>query len=75
MTRTAPCPKCGRRLRPSGLVSVDGEEGLPVYQCDECTTAGEVLGVKMETALTFCIDKNGRVFDPSELDDPFSKEN
>ena len=68
--RRPPCPKCGRLLAPSGVVSVDGGPELPVYQCDECLVMGEVLGVRMETALTFCIDERGRAFKPAAPDLP-----
>lgn len=55
------------------MVAVDEGPELPVYQCDECLTPGEVMGVKMEVALTFCIDANGRVFNPASPEDPFPK--
>jgi hypothetical protein len=72
--KPVPCPKCGRMLNPAGVVSVeDGPEQL-VYQCDECLVTGEVLGVQMETALTFCIDERGRAFNPAAPDRPLFPE-
>ena len=68
-----PCPKCGRILQPSGEVAVDADPAMPVYQCDECLVPGEVLGVKMELALTFCVDEKGRAFDPANPDNPLFK--
>jgi hypothetical protein len=32
-----------------------------VYQCDECLVPGEVLGVKMDVALTFTVDAAGTI--------------
>jgi len=69
-TKTIPCPKCGRLLNPSGVVALDDGPELPVYQCDECLVMGDGLGLKMETALTFCIDEHGRAFNPAAPDDP-----
>jgi hypothetical protein len=67
---SVPCPKCRRILNPSGVVSVGDGPELPVYQCDECLVTRTILGVPMETALTFCVDENGRTFDPADLDPP-----
>jgi hypothetical protein len=55
-------------------VSVDDGPELPVYQCDECLVTREVLGVPLETALTFCVDENGRAFDPAAPDRPLFPE-
>ena len=66
-----PCPKCNRNLQPSGVVAVDDDE-FPVYQCDECLVTQSVLGVWMETALTFCVDGEGRAFNPADPDEPLN---
>ncbi len=63
------CPKCGKRLDASGVVTVNGGPDLPVYQCDTCTRVVPVFG---EVAVTFCVDENGRAFDPADPDSPFS---
>ena len=62
-----PCPKCGRSLRPSGELSVDGV-AVPTYQCDECLVEVDFLGERTEQALTFAVDAHGRVFDPADPD-------
>jgi hypothetical protein len=61
-------------LHPSGAVSVDDGPESPVYQCDECLVTRDVLGVRMETALTFCVDDSGRAFDPTAPDRPLFPE-
>ena len=66
MSDSFPCPKCARVLQPCGVIAVDEGPEQPVYQCDECLTPSEVLGVKMDMALTFCIDEKGRVFNPAD---------
>jgi hypothetical protein len=60
--------------QPAGVVSVEDGPEQPVYQCDECLVMGEVLGVQMETALTFCIDERGRAFNPAAPDHPLFPE-
>ena len=72
---TYPCPKCGRKLKPSGVVAIDGGPELPVYQCDECLVPGEVLGVKMEMALTFYVDERGRAINPAAPAKPLFSDN
>ena len=67
-----PCPKCRRLLEPCGVVQVEGGPEMPVYQCDSCVVPGEVLGVKMDLAVTFCTDEAGRMFDPADPETPFS---
>ncbi|MCI0703584.1 MAG: hypothetical protein L0241_21090 [Planctomycetia bacterium] len=68
--KTVPCPKCGRQLTASGVVSIEDGPELPVYQCDECLVTRNAFGTLMEVALTFCVDENGRAFDPAAPDDP-----
>ena len=68
MLETFPCPKCGRTLNCSGSVT-DAERGeCAVFQCDECIVSREMFGEKFDTALTFCVDANARVFDPGADD-------
>lgn len=67
-----PCPKCGRFLEQSGELTLPSGKSHPVYQCDDCTTIAEALGIKAEVALTFYVDENGRAQNPSGADDPFS---
>jgi hypothetical protein len=55
-----------------GVVSVDEGPQMPVYQCDECIAPGEVMGATMDLALTFCVDAEGRMFNPADPDEPFS---
>lgn len=54
------CPKCGRRLRPSGVVNVNGRSAFS-FQCDECITATEFYGEPIEAPLTFVTDENGKI--------------
>jgi uncharacterized Zn finger protein len=61
-----PCPKCGRSLEASGLLTIDGVDH-PVYQCDDCTETATVFGEEMELAVTFAVDQAGRVFKPDSL--------
>jgi endogenous inhibitor of DNA gyrase (YacG/DUF329 family) len=63
--KSVPCPKCGRNLLQSGEVVV-GDETLPTFQCDECVKVVDFLGQKMELALTFALDKDGKPFDPAD---------
>jgi hypothetical protein len=65
--KPVPCPKCNRLLKPSGQLSA-GEGSAPVYQCDECLVTQDFLGEPTEMALTFCVDENGRLFDPADPD-------
>jgi hypothetical protein len=62
-----PCPKCNRILVRSGMVVVSGRE-LPTFQCDKCVMTVEFMGDKMEVALTFTLDENGKPFDPEAPD-------
>jgi len=62
--RTHPCPKCSRPIEQSGEATVAGET-LPVFQCDRCIV--DFLG--MQVPFTFCVDAQGRAFDPAEPDD------
>ena len=62
--RTHPCPKCSRPFKQSGEVSVAGET-LPVFQCDDCVV--DFFGVP--AAVAFCVDAQGRAFDPAEPDE------
>jgi hypothetical protein len=62
-----PCPKCGRRLMPSGEL-LAGNVAVPTYQCDECLVMVDLFGQRHEVALTFAVDAQGRAFDPAEPD-------
>jgi hypothetical protein len=64
MLDTFLCPKCGRTLRRSGEVSVEGAD-FPVFQCDECTVEVQMYGEPFEAALTFAVDAQGKPFDPA----------
>lgn len=61
------CPGCGREVRRSGVVSGDAGP-LDVYQCDQCRAEVDMFGVKVEVALTFAVDEEGRAFDPASPD-------
>lgn len=61
------CPRCGESLEAAGVVECEGEE-LPVYQCETCIVAVEFGGACMKGNLTFCVDKNGKAFDPATPD-------
>jgi hypothetical protein len=67
MIDTFPCPKCGRTLKRSGEVSVEGAD-YPVFQCDECLIQTEMFGEPFEVALTFAVDAHGKPFDPAAPD-------
>lgn len=63
-----PCPKCTRILPQSGVADCDGES-FAVYQCDECLVPVDLGGGEMfDAALTFCIGKDGKPFDPASPD-------
>jgi hypothetical protein len=64
MIDSFPCPKCGRRLRRSGEVTVEGA-AFPVFQCDECIMPWTVEGEVFDTAYTFAVDAEGQPFDPA----------
>lgn len=60
-----PCPKCGRTLQQSGVLTVGNVE-LPTYQCDECIVPIDLgAGESIDGALTFCVDPDGNPFDPA----------
>jgi hypothetical protein len=67
MPGSFPCPKCTRKLFPSGTIHFQGQE-LLTYQCDECISQVEMFGEAMELPLTFCVDAQGRAFDPASND-------
>lgn len=62
-----PCPRCGRQLEQTGTVTCEGDE-TPVYQCDDCIVRVNFGGKTMDGNLTFCLDKQGRPFDPASPD-------
>jgi hypothetical protein len=64
MIDTFPCPRCGRTLRRSGEVEVEGAD-FPVFQCDECIVRAEMYGEPFEVAFTFAVDALGKPFDPA----------
>lgn len=66
--KSFPCPQCQRQLEPSGAISLGGAE-LPVYQCDTCLKSVKFMGEAMDLPLTFALDRDGRPFDPGDLDD------
>ena len=57
----APCPKCGRRLQPCGVMTVNGID-MPTYQCDECIVPIDIGGEHFDGALTFCLGPDGKPF-------------
>ena len=61
------CPKCNRTLSKSGEAVV-GQEVLPIFQCDECLVHADIMGVVIEVALTFAVDRSGHAFDPATTD-------
>ena len=67
MIQSFPCPKCGRTLRRSGEVTIEGAD-FPVFQCDECMAPWEVEGQVFDTAFTFAVDAAGKPFDPAADD-------
>ena len=60
-----PCPKCSRQLAPAGVITFEDRE-IPTYQCDECLRTVEMFGEPVEIALTFCVDADGKPFDPAD---------
>ena len=68
-----PCPKCKKSLEPSGEINADGQ-AMTVYQCDDCVELWEFDGAKFPAALTFAVDREGRLFNPETLEPlpPFS---
>lgn len=62
--KAIPCPKCNRRLIPTGTIDFQGKT-LFSYQCDECIVNAEFYGVKLEEPLTFAADRNGTIIDPT----------
>jgi hypothetical protein len=63
------CPKCGRRLERSGVVTDAAGNECPVFQCDECLINTTMFDEPVELALTFAVDPDGRPFDPANDDD------
>ena len=55
------CPKCGRILFQSGEAVVD-DLRLPVFRCDDCLVAVDVMGETAEEPLTFTLDEDGHLF-------------
>lgn len=39
-----------------------------MFQCTECLASVEMMGERLEIALTFAVDSAGRVFDPAAAD-------
>jgi hypothetical protein len=64
------CPKCGRQLDASGVVSIDGGPERPVYLCEDCLVPTQVFGETMQMPLTFYIDRHGRAVNPAAPDQP-----
>jgi hypothetical protein len=64
--KTVPCPKCGRQLAPDGELTIL-DHSFPVYTCEECVVRGDFLGepLDLDLNLTFCINAEGRPFDPA----------
>jgi hypothetical protein len=59
------CPRCNRLLEAAGVITFQGRE-FPSYQCDECLKTVDLFGEKMQVALTFCVDDQGKPFDPAD---------
>ena len=62
MIDTFPCPRCGRTLKRSGEVAVEGAD-FPVFQCDDCILQVEMYGEPFQVAFTFAVDAQGKPFD------------
>lgn len=62
-----PCPKCQRRLKAAGEVTIGGQ-AYPVYLCDECLAVWDFDGARFETALSFAVDAAGRLIDPESCE-------
>jgi hypothetical protein len=69
MSDSFPCPKCGRKLPPSGVAEVDGQF-IATYQCDECIVKARMFGQLMDLPLTFCVN-DGKAFDPADPETRF----
>lgn len=67
MSGTVKCPGCNAPLAASGEVDVDGET-FGVYQCDRCTRLVRFDDERFEAALTFALDRDGRLLDPVSLE-------
>lgn len=65
MNKTAICPRCGVEIQSSGEVSFDGKI-IPVFQCEKCLAPGVVLDIHLDLPFTFCLDADGRAFEPPE---------
>ena len=65
--QTHVCPKCGRLLMQSGQVLFD-DLRLPVFACDQCLVDVDDLGETTRTSLTFTLDENGQILDPTASD-------
>ncbi|HBH54965.1 MAG TPA: hypothetical protein DDY91_24040 [Planctomycetaceae bacterium] len=59
----SPCPSCGNKIPPSGVVSIAGQQ-LPVYQCETCTRSADLFGQQVTLAVTWAIDNQGRTITP-----------
>jgi hypothetical protein len=64
---TIKCPKCGRPLQAEGEAFVD-DERFPVFSCPECIMNVSMFGKPVALPLTFCLDAEGRPFDPAAPD-------
>lgn len=60
------CPRCNRRVQPSGEASVDGKS-FTIYQCDECLSPTHFAGEILDLPYMFCIGPDGKPFVPENL--------
>ena len=67
---TFPCPRCNAVLEQDGELVFEGKS-LPVFQCKACKVAVDMFGERMQVQLTFCVDAEGRAFDPAMPDGSF----
>lgn len=61
------CPRCSRQLPISGVVAV-GDEELPVFQCDDCTSDVVAFGQSLRVAFTFVVRADGSWYEPAATD-------
>lgn len=62
------CPGgCGATLKQCGIVTYQGKTA-PVFQCETCTKSVEMFGEKVDVALTFLVNQDGKAIDPAEAD-------
>jgi DNA-directed RNA polymerase subunit RPC12/RpoP len=58
-----PCPRCGRMLLQEGERIIN-DIGVRAFQCDDCIVNVPFNGAILPLAFYFCVDDNGKAFDP-----------